>query len=131
MKLKSQKTLRKDCLSLWSEIVKERDNFTCIICNRKNIRLNSHHLISKKIIKYKFDINNGITLCANCHVFSPICSPHLAPWKFEEELKYKSPSQYEWWIKNRKNLKYPLGFKIDYVDMIRELTDYKSKIRNF
>lgn len=54
----------------WAKKVKERDNFTCQICKKDNVYLNSHHLNSFDIfIKERYDINNGITLCFQCHDF--------------------------------------------------------------
>jgi len=52
----------------WRKAVFERDNYTCVICGSKNVKLNAHH--KKPWAEYKnerFDINNGITLCVKCH----------------------------------------------------------------
>ena len=46
----------------------ERDNYTCIKCNKRGVHLNAHHLNG-----YKWDIenrvnpNNGASLCVKCH----------------------------------------------------------------
>ena len=54
-------------LELWSLSVRKRDNNKCQICgNTKD--LNAHHIIHK--IKYpqlSLNLNNGITLCIDCH----------------------------------------------------------------
>lgn len=51
----------------WRKAVLERDNHTCQDC--KSIKqVDVHHL--KSIIEYPelvFDINNGLTLCQDCH----------------------------------------------------------------
>jgi len=58
----------------WRTSVFTRDNFTCMQCKCKSTRTNSlhpHHI--KKRSSYpdlKYDINNGITLCAKCHVLT-------------------------------------------------------------
>lgn len=55
-------------LRSWRRSVYRRDNFTCQICNQHGGTLNAHHL--KSFAKYKelrFDIDNGITLCYECH----------------------------------------------------------------
>lgn len=45
-----------------------RDNFTCQICNKIGGYLEAHHIKSwKNYPKERFDINNGITLCKECH----------------------------------------------------------------
>jgi predicted restriction endonuclease len=52
----------------WRKAVFERDNYTCQKCGKKGGYLTAHHL--KSFLYYKelrFDINNGLTLCDNCH----------------------------------------------------------------
>ena len=58
-----------DKYHLWRKQIFERDNYTCKLCDdNKGGNLNSHHI--HKFSEYpneRFDINNGITLCENCH----------------------------------------------------------------
>jgi len=53
----------------WREAVFLRDNWTCWICDKRgSVKLHPHHL--KKFSdypKFRFDINNGLTLCEFCH----------------------------------------------------------------
>lgn len=57
----------------WRKAVFERDNYTCKKCGIKSspgiqVILNAHHIepwSKNKNLRYK--INNGITLCINCH----------------------------------------------------------------
>lgn len=51
----------------WRREVLKRDNSTCQICSsKKNIVV--HHLLSfSKNIKHRFNLNNGIALCTDCH----------------------------------------------------------------
>lgn len=51
----------------WRKAVLKRDNNQCKICKSK-IELEAHHI--KEFSKYKdlrFIVDNGITLCKNCH----------------------------------------------------------------
>lgn len=52
----------------WRLSVFERDNNQCCLCG-STIKLNAHHLKSwKNYPELRYDINNGITLCEQCHI---------------------------------------------------------------
>lgn len=52
----------------WAQEVKRRDHYTCAICGRKGVMLNSHHLNSwANYPTQRYDVENGTTLCSMCH----------------------------------------------------------------
>ena len=53
----------------WRNLVYLRDNYTCQKCgDSKGGNLEAHHIKSfAEYPKLRFDIENGITLCKNCH----------------------------------------------------------------
>lgn len=61
---------------LWREIILEKFNRECVICQSTN-RLTAHHLISSRIKEFRFNENNGIALCSRHHTYydGPL-SPH-------------------------------------------------------
>lgn len=52
----------------WSKQVKERDNYICQACGKYGVSLNSHHKYNwADFISFRYDLNNGVTLCTTCH----------------------------------------------------------------
>jgi len=54
-------------LGRWRKYVKERDTHTCQTCGSKE-NLHAHHINNfKEYEELRTDVNNGITLCFECH----------------------------------------------------------------
>jgi len=52
----------------WRKAVFERDNYTCQKCGANHTYLNAHHIKSfAEFPDERFNVDNGITLCVNCH----------------------------------------------------------------
>lgn len=54
----------------WRKAVFERDDYTCQMCNERGCYLEAHHIRPVKDHKNDlliFDVDNGITLCKDCH----------------------------------------------------------------
>jgi hypothetical protein len=52
----------------WRRSVYIRDEYTCQECRHKNVRIVAHHIKPfAEFIDLRFDVDNGITLCRNCH----------------------------------------------------------------
>ena len=52
----------------WRTSVFDRDKYTCAVCGRRGVKLNAHHIESwADFPDRRYDIDNGITLCQDCH----------------------------------------------------------------
>jgi hypothetical protein len=74
---------------IWRNEVLDRDGYICQKCNQKKSELHAHHIKPKaKFWELRTDINNGITLCRDCH-FSLNGKEHEYEQLFLDILKSK------------------------------------------
>lgn len=53
----------------WRMAVFKRDNFVCQKCHKKSKKLRAHHILNwKDNIECRYDVDNGITFCEDCHI---------------------------------------------------------------
>jgi len=83
----------------WRKDVFIKDNYTCQCCGVKNTYLEAHHIQNfSDFPELRFDINNGITLCSNCHSISKQGSFHSIYTQFNN-----SKEQLEEYIQRYQN----------------------------
>ena len=52
----------------WAQAVISRDKATCTRCGVRDVELHAHHIKSfKEHPELRWDVDNGVTLCASCH----------------------------------------------------------------
>lgn len=82
----------------WQTKVYKKDWYTCQCCGKsKNIIKNAHHMKNFSTnISERYDVNNGITLCEECHYTTIYDSFHYiygtknnTPQQLEEYINYK------------------------------------------
>ena len=59
-------------LITWSKQVRERDEYVCQHCHYDGLphEMDAHHIVPKaKFPRYAYDLDNGITLCRECHIY--------------------------------------------------------------
>ena len=66
----------------WSKRVKERDDYICQHCHLDVLpeEMDAHHIVPKsKFPQYAYDLDNGQTLCKDCHRIEHYKKPNY-PW---------------------------------------------------
>lgn len=84
MKRKKQKApsktnIENQCLSLWSQCIRTRDR-VCRICG-SDYRLQAHHIRSRGNKATYLDLENGMAVCARCHIIQK-----FNPEKFQDTV---------------------------------------------
>jgi len=76
----TKRSLDKQLLKIWQEVVKLRANYICEfpMC-RKSENLNAHHIITRSNYGLRYDTSNGICLCSGHHTMLT-CSAHKNPF---------------------------------------------------
>ncbi len=60
--------------ALWSLAIRADWGHTCAVCGKG--KTEAHHLIPRQNEATRYDLGNGIALCAHHHQFDPEMSPH-------------------------------------------------------
>jgi hypothetical protein len=78
----------------WSRLIRTKDGWCCCICGNP-YKPNAHHIIPRDVKEFKYDLDNGITLCVKHHKFSRVISAHQNTVGFHMWLKKYRPFQLE------------------------------------
>ena len=95
-KLPQKKALRTRADTLWSYAIREDWAWECAVCG-DTFNLQAHHLIEKsRCNALRYEMRNGICLCATHHTYDSVCSPHAGPIGFTLFLQRNHPHIVEW-----------------------------------
>lgn len=96
MKISKKKGIDGKLDIAWAKLVKLRAGMKCEYCGTELKQLHSHHIFSRSKKSTRWDVLNGICLCAGHHVLSSTFSAHKTPLEFTYWLeKYKSKDYIE------------------------------------
>ena len=82
MKITNRKGIDKKLDEAWSKLVKLRVGNKCEYCKTTTKQIHSHHIYSRSKKSTRWDVLNGISLCAGHHVLSSTFSAHKTPLEF-------------------------------------------------
>ena len=111
MKIKHRKGIDKKLDDAWSLLVKLRVGRKCEYCGTTTKQIHSHHIYSRSKKSTRWDVLNGISLCAGHHVLSSTFSAHKTPLEFVK------------WLENYKGT--------DYIDRLTIKANITSKLFTF
>lgn len=71
----------------WTKQIKENFEYKCVICGREGDGrfINAHHYIGRRVRSLRWNLDNGIALCPEHHVFGNK-SAHTNPEWFRKEM---------------------------------------------
>ena len=94
----SKKRMRDIADRLWSRAVRDDWAWRCAVCG--NQPCEAHHLVPRQHQGTRYDLTNGISLCAHCHQFSKDISPHQNAAGWLKWLKDNQPERHDWLLLN-------------------------------
>jgi len=68
MKKSKRRAIVRKLDKLWAEIVKIRAGYRCQRCGKKSNNLQAHHICGRRKYSTRWVIENGVALCAACHI---------------------------------------------------------------
>lgn len=118
--------LREMADALWSLAVRNDWNHKCAVCGSP--RVEAHHIIPRQWYATRYELRNGIALCASHHQFDADISPHQNAAGWCQWLGYHHTDLHDWYtftvmdgkhkqFEGTKNAQY-------YCDVIRSLREY-------
>ncbi len=120
----SKTSQKKTVDKIWSEAVKEKAGHKCEYCGAIKY-LNSHHIFSRSNHTTRWDIDNGICLCAKHHVLGNF-SAHKAPLEFSEWIK---EIRGEKWFNELLSKSRKMVATIDYAKIKLGLYEYRDSLK--
>ena len=130
-KISAAKYARKIEEKYWKPIVRARANYVCEICGRsgEHYQLHCHHIQGKPTMALRINLDNGICLCAGCHVFQHV-SAHSTSYSGQQEFHQLLENVRSPLILNQlKRLRYVKPLTMVELDEIA--TEYECILRNY
>lgn len=114
MKIK-KKTVKNRLDKLWSKMIRDCDK--CAICGVTSFekQLHPHHIIGRMRLRTRWDIKNGICLCASHHTLGKL-SAHADPLWFNNWLIENKPEDFQYLMDVKREPLEPMSVE-DYLEI--------------
>lgn len=111
---------------LWSYAVRDDWDWECAVCGLD--KCEAHHLIPCQHEATRYDLRNGIALCASHHKFDADISPHQNAVGWVNWLGFKYPETFQWYLDTVRSSQYKKfkGIKNNtyYINVIQVFREY-------
>lgn len=126
MKKQKKKTVKNRMDKKWSLIIRSKGR--CEVCGKDEYacQLHPHHVIGRRNLDTRWDIRNGVCLCAMHHTLGKE-SAHEQPLWFKDWLEKNRPEDYKYLndFKKKKTKTFHLN---DYLKIEEELNELISRL---
>ena len=121
-KVPAKGRLRELADQLWSLAIRDDWAGKCAVCGSR--KCEAHHLIPRQKQATRYDLRNGIALCAMHHQFDADISPHQNAAGWLEWLADQCPFRHRWYTEYKRKPFTGTTNAIYYCDVIRRLKQY-------
>jgi|GEM_PF-2136468 len=126
MSVPTKKRMREIADQLWSRAVRDDWANKCAVCGHKSCE--AHHLVPRHNQATRYELRNGISLCANHHQFNKDVSPHQNAAGWMHWLAEYQPELHQWYTETTESgehRRFSGTTNADYYcDVIRGLREY-------
>ena len=126
-KKRSAKRWQALCSGEWRIAVLREWNHRCAVCGTDE-NIQAHHIIHRRSsgvgLYYRWNVDNGMALCAKHHEFSQHCSAHGCPAGFLEWLVREEPQIHQ--VMLERKLEQHLRVHPDYPALYEQLCEYNA-----
>jgi hypothetical protein len=116
-KPKKVKITTKTLDGLWRKAVKKLAGDKCEYCGSTRY-LNSHHIFGRRNFAVRWEVNNGVSLCAKHHEFNNEFSAHQTPTRFKDWITARRGEKWYEELNNQAN-----GIKPDREKFEKQLSE--------
>jgi len=110
---------------LWSIAVRGDWNWNCAVCGHR--KTEAHHLVPRQHEATRYELRNGIALCAGCHQFNPDVSPHQNAAAWLKWLEATHPDIFDWYLANPRPVFHGTKNANYYIEVIQGFREYVSE----
>ena len=100
----TKKSADRRLIKIWGKLVKQNAGHSCEVCGQSFGKLDAHHIIGKRNRVLRYDLRNGVCLCATHHTLG-VRSAHGDPFWFATWMKTHRLDDYNYLNSTKNQIK--------------------------